>query len=291
MFKGSIVAIVTPFKNGKIDEERYRELIEFQIEGGTSAIVPCGTTGESATLDVQEHNRVIDICIDAVKKRVPVIAGTGGNSTNEAIELTEHAKKSGADATLQVTPYYNKPTQEGLYQHFKAIAEAVPLPQVLYNVPGRTSVNMLPQTVARLAELPEIVAIKEASGSLGQMAEIIQLAGDKITLLSGDDNVTLPVLAIGGKGVVSVIANIVPKDTADMVRAYEAGQVDQARELFYRLFPLCQAMFFETNPIPVKTSLALMGKIDGEMRLPLCAMAPANLEKLKKTLKDYGLLG
>jgi 4-hydroxy-tetrahydrodipicolinate synthase len=291
MFKGSIVAIVTPFKNGKIDEERYRELIEFQIEGGTGAIVPCGTTGESATLDVQEHNRVIDICIDAVKKRVPVIAGTGGNSTNEAIELTEHAKKSGADATLQVTPYYNKPTQEGLYQHFKAIAEAVPLPQVLYNVPGRTSVNMLPQTVARLAELPEIVAIKEASGSLGQMAEIIQLAGDKITLLSGDDNVTLPVLAIGGKGVVSVIANIVPKDTADMVRAYEAGQVDQARELFYRLFPLCQAMFFETNPIPVKTSLALMGKIDGEMRLPLCAMAPANLEKLKKTLKDYGLLG
>jgi len=291
MFKGSIVAIVTPFKNGKIDEESYRELIEFQIENGTSAIVPCGTTGESATLGIEEHNRVIDICIDAVKKRVPVIAGTGGNSTSEAIELTEHAKKSGADASLQVTPYYNKPTQEGLYEHFKAIAKAVALPQVLYNVPGRTSVNMLPQTVARLAELPEIVAIKEASGSLGQMAEIIQLAGDKITLLSGDDNVTLPVLAIGGKGVVSVVANIVPGDTADMVKAYEAGQVDQARELFYRLFPLCQAMFYETNPIPVKTSLALMGKIDGEMRLPLCPLAPANLEKLKKALRDYGLIG
>ena len=290
MFKGSIVAIVTPFKNGKIDEEKYRELIEFQIKGGTSAIVPCGTTGESATLSVEEHNRVIDICIDAVKKRVPVIAGTGGNSTGEAIELTEHAKKSGADASLQVTPYYNKPTQEGLYQHFKAIAKAVALPQVLYNVPGRTSVNMLPQTVARLAELSEVVAIKEASGSLGQMAEIIQLAGDKITLLSGDDNVTLPVLAIGGKGVVSVVANIVPKDTADMVKAYEGGKVDQARELFYRLFPLCQAMFYETNPIPVKTSLALMGKIDGEMRLPLCPMAPANLEKLKSALKAYGLL-
>jgi len=257
MFKGSIVAIVTPFKNGKIDEESYRKLIEFQIENGTSAIVPCGTTGESATLGMEEHNRVIDVCIDAVKKRVPVIAGTGGNSTGEAIELTEHAKKSGADASLQVTPYYNKPTQEGLYQHFKAIANAVALPQVLYNVPGRTSVNMLPQTVARLAELPEIVAIKEASGNLGQMAEIVQLAGDKITLLSGDDNVTLPVLAIGGKGVVSVVANIVPKDTADMVRAYEDGQVDRARELFYRLFPLCQAMFYETNPIPVKTSLAL----------------------------------
>ena len=291
MFKGSIVAIVTPFKNGKIDEESYRELIEFQIENGTSAIVPCGTTGESATLGIEEHNRVIDICIDAVKKRVPVIAGTGGNSTSEAIELTEHAKKNGADASLQVTPYYNKPTQEGLYEHFKAIAKAVALPQVLYNVPGRTSVNMLPQTVARLAELPEIVAIKEASGSLGQMAEIIQLAGDKITLLSGDDNVTLPVLAIGGKGVVSVVANIVPGDTADMVKAYEAGQVDQARELFYRLFPLCQAMFYETNPIPVKTSLALMGKIDGEMRLPLCPLAPANLEKLKKALRDYGLIG
>jgi 4-hydroxy-tetrahydrodipicolinate synthase len=290
MFKGSIVAIVTPFKNGKIDEESYRKLIEFQIENGTSAIVPCGTTGESATLGMEEHTRVIDVCIDAVKKRVPVIAGTGGNSTGEAIELTEHAKKSGADASLQVTPYYNKPTQEGLYQHFKAIANAVALPQVLYNVPGRTSVNMLPQTVARLAELPEIVAIKEASGNLGQMAEIVQLAGDKITLLSGDDNVTLPVLAIGGKGVVSVVANIVPKDTADMVRAYEDGQVDRARELFYRLFPLCQAMFYETNPIPVKTSLALMGKIDGEMRLPLCPMAPANLEKLKTALKEYGLL-
>jgi 4-hydroxy-tetrahydrodipicolinate synthase len=290
MFKGSIVAIVTPFKNGKIDEERYRELIEFQIGGGTSAIVPCGTTGESATLSIEEHNRVIDICIDAVKKRVPVIAGTGGNSTGEAIELTEHAKKSGADASLQVTPYYNKPTQEGLYQHFKAIAKAVSLPQVLYNVPGRTSVNMLPQTVARLAEYSEVVAIKEASGSLGQMAEIIQLAGDKITLLSGDDNVTLPVLAIGGKGVVSVVANIVPKDTADMVKAYEDGKVDQARELFYRLFPLCQAMFYETNPIPVKTSLALMGMIDGEMRLPLCPMAPANLEKLKSALKAYGLV-
>ena len=290
MFKGSIVAIVTPFKNGKIDEESYRKLIEFQIENGTSAIVPCGTTGESATLGMEEHNRVIDVCIDAVKKRVPVIAGTGGNSTGEAIELTEHAKKSGADASLQVTPYYNKPTQEGLYQHFKAIANAVALPQVLYNVPGRTSVNMLPQTVARLAELPEIVAIKEASGNLGQMAEIVQLAGDKITLLSGDDNVTLPVLAIGGKGVVSVVANIVPKDTAVMVRAYEDGQVDRARELFYRLFPLCQAMFYETNPIPVKTSLALMGKIDGEMRLPLCPMAPANLEKLKTALKEYGLL-
>jgi 4-hydroxy-tetrahydrodipicolinate synthase len=290
MFKGSIVAIITPFKDNKVDEECYRELIEIQIEAGTSAIVPCGTTGESATLTMQEHGRVIDIAVEAVNKRVPVIAGTGGNSTREAIELTEHAKKAGADATLQVTPYYNKPTQEGLYQHFKAIAEAAPLPQVLYNVPGRTSVNMLPETVARLAELPEVVAIKEASGDLVQMAEIVRLVGDKVTLLSGDDNVILPVLGIGGKGVISVVANIVPRDTADVIEAWEDGNFDKAKELFYRLFPLCQAMFYETNPIPVKTSLALMGKISEEMRLPLAPMSPANRERLQKALKDYGLI-
>ncbi|HIC84805.1 MAG TPA: 4-hydroxy-tetrahydrodipicolinate synthase [Desulfobacterales bacterium] len=290
MFKGSIVAIVTPFKGGEVDEEAYRELIEFHIENGTSAIVPCGTTGESATLNMEEHARVIDIAIEAVNKRVPVIAGTGGNSTQEAIELTRHAKEAGADATLQVTPYYNKPTQEGLYQHYRAIAREVPLPQVLYNVPGRTSVNMLPETVARLAELPEVVAIKEASGNLGQMAEIVRLAGDKITLLSGDDNVTLPVLALGGKGVISVVANIVPKDTADMIQAWEDGDVERARTLFYKLFPLCQAMFYETNPIPVKTALAMMGKISEEMRLPLCPMSQANREKLEKALRDYGLI-
>jgi 4-hydroxy-tetrahydrodipicolinate synthase len=290
MFKGSIVAIITPFKDNKVDEECYRELIEFQIEAGTSAIVPCGTTGESATLTMEEHSRVIDVAVEAVNKRVPVIAGTGGNSTREAIELTEHAKKAGADATLQVTPYYNKPTQEGLYQHFKAIAAAAPLPQVLYNVPGRTSVNLLPETVARLAELPEVVAIKEASGDLVQMAEIVRLTGDKITLLSGDDNVILPVLGVGGKGVISVVANIVPRDTADVIKAWEDRNFDRAKELFYRLFPLCQAMFYETNPIPVKTSLALMGKIREEMRLPLAPMSPANRERLQKALKEYGLI-
>ena len=290
MFTGSIVAIVTPFKNGKVDEDGYRELIEFQISNGTRAIVPCGTTGESATLNVEEHNRVIDIAVEAVNKRVPVIAGTGGNSTAEAIELTKHAKEAGADATLQVCPYYNKPTQEGIYLHFKAIAEAVPLPQVIYNVPGRTGVNMVPETVARLAELPEIMAIKEASGSLSQMAEVLQLAGDKITLLSGDDNVTLPVLSLGGKGVVSVVANIVPRDTADLITAWEKGDVEGARAMFFKLLPLCQAMFFETNPIPVKTSLGLLGRIDEEMRLPLSPMAPSNREKLKKVLEDYGLM-
>ena len=290
MLKGSIVAIITPFKDGKVDEEAYRELIEFQIANGTSAIVPCGTTGESATLNMEEHRRVIDIAVEAVHKRVPVIAGTGGNSTAEAIELTVHAKKAGADATLQVTPYYNKPTQEGLFQHFRAIAKGAPLPQVLYNVPGRTSVNMLPETVARLAEMPEVVAIKEASGNLGQMSEILRLAGDQITLLSGDDNLTLPILAIGGKGVVSVIANIVPRETADMVQAWEDGQVETAREVFFRLLPMCQAMFFETNPIPVKTAVALMGKAGGELRLPLAPMSSANLEKLKGVLKGYGLI-
>ena len=291
MFKGSIVAIVTPFKDGRVDEEAYGELIEFQIRNGTSAIVPCGTTGESATLSMEEHNRVIEIAIKTANKRVPIIAGTGGNSTAEAIHLTAHAKKFGADATLQVVPYYNKPTQEGLYQHFKAIAKAVPLPQVLYNIPGRTGTNMVPETVARLAELPDVVAIKEASGNLGQMAEIVQLVGDRITLLSGDDNLTLPVLAIGGKGVVSVVANIVPGDTAEMVRAWEDGKVDRARDLFYKLMPLCQAMFYETNPIPVKTALAMLGKISDELRLPLSPMAPSNREKLKKALEKYGLMG
>lgn len=290
MFRGSIVAIITPFKDGKVDEEAYRELIEFQIANGTSAIVPCGTTGESATLSVEEHARVIDIAVDAVNKRVPVIAGAGGNCTREAIDLTAHAKKAGADATLQVTPYYNKPTQEGLYQHYKAIAEAVPFPQVLYNVPGRTGLNMLPETVARLAELPEVVAVKEASGNLGQMCEIMHLAGDKLTLLSGDDNLTLPILAIGGKGVISVVANIAPRQTADMVRAWEDGKWEEARKLFFLLLPLCQAMFFETNPVPVKTAAALMGKIGDEMRLPLVPMAPANLQKLKDVLKGYGLV-
>ena len=290
MFKGSIVAIVTPFKNGQVDEDAYRKLIEFQIENGTSAIVPCGTTGESATLNVNEHARVIDIAVAAVNKRVPVIAGTGGNSTREAIELSKHAKEVGADATLQVTPYYNKPTQEGLFRHYEAILKEVPLPQVLYNVPGRTSVNLLPETVARLAKFPEIVAIKEASGDVGQMAEVIRMAGENITLLSGDDNLTLPVLAIGGKGVVSVVANIVPAHTANLVKAWAEGNVAEAKTLFYKLLPLCKAMFFETNPIPVKTSAALMGLIGDEMRLPMCPMGSANLEKLKNVLTDYGLI-
>ncbi len=290
MFKGSIVAIVTPFKNGEIDEEGFRELIEFQIENGTKAIVPCGTTGESATLSFKEHKRVIEIAVDAVKGRVPIIAGAGANNTKEAIELTSFAKEAGADATLQVVPYYNKPTQEGLYQHFSTIAKEVSFPQILYNIPGRTGVNMLPETVARLAEYKEIVAIKEASGNLVQMAQIMNLAGDKITLLSGDDTLTLPVLAVGGKGVISVIANIVPKQSSDMIELWEKGDVNKAKELYLKFLPLCQAMFLETNPIPVKTALSLMGKISGELRLPLCSMSSTNLEKLKSILRQYNLI-
>jgi len=290
MFSGSIVAIITPFRNGQVDEEAYRELIEFQIENGTSAIVPCGTTGESATLSMEEHNRVIEICVDAVRKRVPVIAGTGGNSTWEAVELTRHAKEVGADASLSVTPYYNKPTQEGLYQHFKTIAKEVSFPIVLYNVPGRTSVNMLPDTVARLAQLEEIVAIKEASGSITQMTEIVVKCRDSIALLSGDDGITLPLLSIGGKGVISVVANIAPKQSAEYVGAFLEGRHEQAREMFLNLFPLCQAMFIETNPLPVKTALALMGKIQEEFRLPMCEMAPASKTKLESVLREYGLI-
>jgi 4-hydroxy-tetrahydrodipicolinate synthase len=291
MFKGSIVAIVTPFTaDGELDEAAFERLIEFQLENGTEGIVPCGTTGESATLSHAEHERVIELAVKIVNKRVPVIAGTGSNSTAEALRLTMSAKASGADGALVITPYYNKPTQVGLYEHFKRIAQSVDLPIVLYNVPGRTGVNMLPSTVARLAELDNIVAIKEASGSLTQMTEILSLCGNRISLLSGDDFVTLPVLAIGGKGIISVVANVVPDKVAKLVSEFEAGDVAGAARLQLQLFPLCQAMFYETNPIPVKTALSLMGKIEGGLRPPLCPMSPENLAKLKNTLSQYGLV-
>jgi len=290
MFQGSMVAIVTPFKKGKIDEGKFRELIEFQISQGTSAIVPCGTTGESATLTHDEHDQVVKIVVDCVAGRVPVIAGTGSNSTQEAITLTQHAQKAGASAALLITPYYNKPTQQGLYEHYKAIAEAVDLPLILYNVPGRTAVNLLPKTVARLAEIDNVRAIKEASGSLSQISEIVSLCGSKITLLSGDDALTLPIMAVGGKGVISVAANIVPSQMAEMVKSCMDGVWDRTRDLHIHLFPLFQAMFFETNPIPVKTSLAMMGKIDEEFRAPLCSMSPENRERLSDVLRKYQLI-
>jgi len=290
MFKGAIVAIVTPFKDGAVDEEALRELIEFQIENGTDGIVPCGTTGESATMSHEEHDRVVEITIDAVKKRVPVIAGAGSNSTKEAIRLTKHAYEAGADGALLVTPYYNKPTQEGLYQHYKAVAEAAPIPIIPYNVPGRTSVNLLPETVARLSKISNIVGIKEATGDLKQVSKVIELCGDDFDVLSGDDFTVLPLLAVGGKGVISVISNIIPGDMSAMIDAFEAGDLERARELHYRMSPIVEGCFLETNPIPVKTALAMMGKITLELRLPLYKMADATYQKLTKIMTDYGLI-
>jgi 4-hydroxy-tetrahydrodipicolinate synthase len=290
MFKGSIVAIVTPFRNGAVDEEKLRELVEFQIAGGTDAIVPCGTTGEASTLDYDEHLRVVQVVVEQVKGRVPVIAGTGSNSTAEAIELTEKAKSVGADGALLVTPYYNKPTQEGLYRHYKAVAEAVALPQILYNVPGRTGVNLLPETVARLAPIANIVAIKEATGSLQQASEILALCGEQIDVLSGDDFITFPMMACGAKGVISVLANIMPKTVGDLTDAFYAGDLEKARQLHLKTLKIGNAMFIESNPIPVKTALGLMGKCSDEVRLPLCPMGEANKAKLAGILKEYALI-
>jgi 4-hydroxy-tetrahydrodipicolinate synthase len=289
MFKGSIVAIVTPFKNNKIDEKALVNLIKWHISEGTNAIVPCGTTGESSTLDYDEHYRVIEITVDVVNGKVPVIAGTGANSTDETIMMTKKAKEMGADAALLVTPYYNKPTQEGLYRHYKKVAETVDIPIILYNVPGRTGVNLLPKTVARLAEIKNIVGIKEATGDMKQVSEIIRLCGERITVLSGDDFTTLTLLVLGGKGVISVSANVAPRDVSDMCRAWEDGNIEEARRLHFKLEPLNQAMFIETNPIPAKTALSMMGKIQEELRLPLCPMSDENKEKLRKTLINYGL--
>lgn len=290
MFQGSIVAIVTPFNNGAVDEEKLRELVEFQIENGTDAIVPCGTTGESSTLDYEEHDRVIKIVVEQVKKRVPVIAGTGSNSTREAIEITQHAKELGADGALLVTPYYNKPSQEGLYQHYTAVADAVALPQVLYNVPGRTGVNLLPETVARLSKHANIVAIKEATGSLQQASEVLALCGDNLTVLSGDDFITLPMMACGAKGVISVTANIMPKQVAALVDAFNAGNLEEAKRLHLHLLKISNAMFIETNPVPVKTAVSLMGKCRDEVRLPLAPLVEANRAKLTAIMKEYGLI-
>jgi len=318
MFKGSIVAIVTPFsasaqgrcvsgakgarlpdgqgsasggRKSVVDEKKLRELIEFQIKNGSSGIVPCGTTGESATLSFEEHVHVIEITVEQVKKRIPVIAGTGSNSTEEAIMLTKHAAKAGADASLQVSPYYNRPTQKGLYEHFKAVAESVEIPIILYNIASRTGVNIEPETIARLAsDCKNIVGVKEASGNLDQMSHIKQLCGPSFDLISGDDSFTLPVLSIGGTGIISVVANIVPRDVANLVAEFEKGNLKKAQEIHYKLLPLIKAVFLETNPIPVKTAMGLMGMCEPDLRLPMCAMGQENLEKLKKALKDYGLL-
>lgn len=290
MFEGSMVALVTPFKKGKVDEKKLGELVEFHIKNSTSAIVPCGTTGESATLSYEEHDRVIEVVVEAADKRISVIAGTGSNSTDEALMLTRHAKKAGVDASLQVSPYYNRPTQEGLYQHFKKIAEEVDLPTVLYNIASRTGVNIEPETMSRLSKIKNIVGVKEASGNLEQMSRIRYLCGDNFDLISGDDSLTLPILAIGGTGVISVVNNIVPKDVSTMISLFKEGNIAAARKLHYKLLPLIKAVFLETNPIPIKTAMALMGMIGPDLRLPLCAMSDENLPRLKKALECYELL-
>ena len=285
MFTGSLVAIVTPFKNGKLDERALGDLIEWQITSGTNGIVPCGTTGESATLTHAEHDRVVAFTVEVVRRRIPVVAGTGSNSTEEAIALTKHAKAAGVDGALLITPYYNKPTQEGLFLHYKAVAEAVDLPLVVYNIPGRTGVNMMPATIARLTIYPTVVAIKEGSGSVQQASEIIQLCGERLTVLAGDDALTLPVMAVGGKGVITVTANLVPAKMAQLVNSFLQGRLEAARAMHYELYPLFTALFYETNPIPVKAALYMMGKIGRELRLPLCPMGNDNRVKLLDVMK------
>ena len=290
MFEGSFVAIVTPFKNGEVDAAALRDLIEFHIANGTNGIVPCGTTGESATLSHAEHEEVIRLSVETCKGRIPVLAGTGSNATQEAIELTLRAQKIGADGALLITPYYNKPTQEGLFQHFSIVAKETDIPIILYNVPSRTSINMLPRTVARLSSVNNIVGIKEASGSLVQVSEIIDSCGPDFGVISGEDPLTWPILAIGGKGVISVTANLVPDKFAKLVDAARTGDVGTAKALHYELLKLNDIMFIETNPIPVKAALALMGRIQNEFRAPLCPPSEESLSQLNTVLKDYALI-
>ena len=290
-FSGAYTALVTPFKNGALDEARYRSLIEWQIEQGINGLVPCGTTGESATLSHDEHEQVIRVCMDQAKGRVPVLAGSGSNNTLEAIRLTRFAKEAGADGALLITPYYNKPTQEGLYQHFAAIAKAVDFPLVPYNVPGRTSCNLLPATLGRLArEWPNIVGVKEATADLTQVSETLEYCGSKFCLLSGDDFTVLPLLSVGGCGVISVTSNIAPAKMAKLCSSFAQGDLETARALHFELAPLNRAMFIETNPIPVKTALHIMGYMDLEFRLPLCPLSDGNAARLTEALRAAKLV-
>lgn len=289
MFSGSMAAMITPFRDGRIDVEALERLIEFQVQNETAAIVPCGSTGESATLTHDEHAEVVRLVVKYVRGRVPVIAGTGSNSTTEAIALTRAAKEAGADAALLISPYYNKPTQEGIYQHYRAVAESTRVPLIVYNIPGRTASKIEATTIARLAELEQIVGLKEATGSLDETQEVIRLCGEKIDVYSGDDSLTLPIMAVGGVGVISVVANVMPKESAEMVAACRRGDWDTARRLHYRLLPLMRALFLETNPIPVKAALAMMGYCRDEVRLPLLPMSEAPRGKLRAVMQQLGL--
>lgn len=291
MIGGAIVAVVTPFKKGLIDEAGLRNLIEFQLANGTHGVVPCGTTGESPTLSHKEHERVVEITIEQAARRVPVIAGTGSNSTEEAISLTRHAKNAGADAALMISPYYNKPTQEGIYKHFEQVARAVDIPIIVYNIPGRTASNIEPSTMARLAKIDNIVGVKEASGSMKQITDIIAMCPDDFIVVSGEDYLTFPLMCVGGRGVISVVSNVAPREMADLCNLYSEGKIGESRKLYYKLLPLLHILFIETNPAPVKAALAMMNKIESEeVRLPLVTMTESSKDKLKKVLQAQGLL-
>ena len=290
MFEGVSTALVTPFRNGEIDEPALRELVEFQIATGIDGLVPCGSTGESATMSHAEHQRVVEIVVGTARGRVPVVPGTGSNNTREAIELTRHAKEAGADGALLISPYYNKPTQDGIVAHYAEIARETDFPLVVYNIPGRTASNMLPATVARLADIEQVVGVKEACGDLVQISEVVARCPDDFSVLSGDDALTLPILAVGGHGVISTSANVAPAEMIEMVSAFRAGDLPRAREIHLRLLPLFDVLFCETNPIPVKAAVAEMGRIGDEIRLPLTEITQPNRERLKVVLKELGLL-
>ena len=289
MFAGLTVALVTPFRDGRVDESALRKLVEDQIASGTDVLSPCGTTGESPTLSHAEHERVIAIVCEQATGRIKVMAGTGSNSTTEAIRLTSRAKEAGADGALLVAPYYNKPMQDGFYEHYKAIAEEVGIPQVVYNIPGRSAKNIEPETICRLGELENIVAVKESTGSMDQSSQILN--GSNLTILSGDDSLTLPLLSLGAEGVVSVVGNIVPQDVKAMLAAWRSGNIAEAQQLHHKLFPLCRDMLsLATNPIPVKAAMQLLGRDTGEVRLPLTQLDEQSLNSLRATLLRYGLL-
>jgi len=290
MFTGSMVALVTPFKSGAVDWQSLEGLVDFHLQNGTNGIVPCGTTGESATLSHQEHDEVIRAVIKAVHKRIPVIAGTGSNSTDEAVRLTRAAEKSGADGALMISPYYNRPTQEGIYQHYKKVASEVGIPIIIYNIPGRTGSKIEPETLARLAEVKNIAGVKEATGSVDQAIDVIRLCGDRFAVYSGEDSLIFSLMALGGKGVISTVANVAPKETAQLTEACLHGNWEKGRETQFNLLPLIRSLFIETNPIPVKTALSLMGKCTAELRLPLTPMTEGNLKKLTLAMRDFGFL-
>jgi 4-hydroxy-tetrahydrodipicolinate synthase len=289
MFEGVMTALVTPFQNAELDEKALGELVEIQIAAGVDGLVPCGSTGESATLTHAEHRRVMEVVVEAAAGRVPVVAGTGSNSTQEAIALTRYAVEAGADGALLISPYYNKPTQQGIVAHYQAVARETGLPLLVYNIPGRTASNILPETMARLAEIEQVVGVKSC-GDLGEIAHAIALCPEDFCVISGDDAMTLPLLAIGGKGVISTSSNLAPSEMCELVRAFRGGDPDRARKLHHRLLPLFDALFCETNPIPVKAALTLMGRMGPEIRLPLTPITAGNRERLQVVLKELGIL-